>query len=78
MMPHFPLTANQHFTLLHTIMHNTKKLLNTSLDEHLLSLHIIASMTVLSRANVYLILAPVLFVKQSKICIVRQNLLRNV
>jgi hypothetical protein len=71
-------TANRHFTLLHTIMHNITKLLNALLDKHLLSLHIITSMTVSSRAKEHLILAPVLFVKQSKIFILCLTALCNI
>ena len=54
-IPHFPLTSNQHFILLHAIMHHITKLLNISLDKYLLSVHMIASMTILALATVYII-----------------------
>jgi len=47
-------------------MHCIIKLLNISLDKNLLYVHIIASMTMLALATVYLILALVLFAKEHK------------
>jgi hypothetical protein len=64
--PHFPPTSNQHFIPLHAIMHRITKLLNISLDKHLLSFHIIVSMTISVLATVYIILAAVLFSKKYK------------
>jgi hypothetical protein len=58
-------------------MHIIKKLLNISLDKHLLSVHIVASMTILALATVHLILALVLFASKYKcVCLMSEFALK--